>query len=274
MQDTQSGKRKSVITITIYLSISSKYMETSFYQQLSDKRASENRPISDKLKDCIFSTLDELSQKDTSIHSPGMLLGKVQSGKTSAYLGIIALSFDKGYNIVIILQKGTKALSEQTIQRVRKDYSKFIEDDQMKVFDIMHFPTNLTKWVLNQKMVIVAKKQKDNLQRVMTVLSNTYPDLKDKKILIIDDEADFASICFRKNSEEDKIEQGKISSQIDEIRRNVAESDYLQVTATPYSLYLQPDETESADGLFLPKRPLFTVTFRSFRGILVEIIIF
>ncbi len=143
-----------------------------------------------------------------------MLLGKVQSGKTSAYLGIIALSFDKGYNIVIILQKGTKALSEQTIQRVRKDYSKFIEDDQMKVFDIMHFPTNLTKWVLNQKMVIVAKKQKDNLQRVMTVLSNTYPDLKDKKILIIDDEADFASICFRKNSEEDKIEQGKISSKL------------------------------------------------------------
>lgn len=241
-------------------------MVENFYQQLAEKRKYENKPVSDKLKECIYKTVDELSKKKTTFDSPGMLLGKVQSGKTNAYLGIIALSFDKGYNIVIILQKGTKALSEQTIQRVKKDYEKFIENDEMKVFDIMNFPNNLTKWVLNQKMIIIAKKQKDNLQRVMGVLSHIYPDLKNKKILIIDDEADFASICFRKNSQEDKIEQGKISSQIDEIRRNVAKSDYLQVTATPYSLYLQPDETENEDGLFLPKRPLFTVMVPEFPG--------
>lgn len=241
-------------------------MAEDFYQQLSEKRKSENKPILDKLKGCIYETLDELSKKETTDKNPGMFLGKVQSGKTSAYLGVIALSFDKGYDIAIILQKGTKALSEQTIQRVNNDYEKFIENDKMKVFDIMKFPNNLTKWVLNQKMVIVAKKQKDNLQRVMGVLSSTYPNLKTKKILIIDDEADFASICFRKNSQEDKIEQGKISFQIDEIRRNVAESDYLQVTATPYSLYLQPDETENGDGLFLPKRPMFTVMVPEFPG--------
>jgi len=241
-------------------------MEEKFYQQLSEKRKFENKPISDELKVCIYKTLDELSKKETTINNPGMFLGKVQSGKTNAYLGIIALSFDKGYDIVIILQKGTKALSEQTIQRVKKDFEKFIENDEMKVFDIMHFPNNLTRFVLDQKMVIVAKKQIDNLRRVAGVLSKTYPDLKNKRILIIDDEADFASICFRKNSQEDKIEQGKISSQIDEIRRNVAESDYLQVTATPYSLYLQPDESENTDGLFLPKRPLFTVTVPEFPG--------
>lgn len=237
-------------------------MVEDFYQRLCRKK---KYPDSDDLKKCVYKVVDELSKKDTTINRPGMLLGKVQSGKTNAYISIITLAFDKGYDIAIILQKGTRALSEQTIQRVKKDYDEFIDNDEMKVFDIMSFPNNLTKWVLSQKMVIVAKKQKDNLQRFMGLLS-IYPVLKNKKILIIDDEADFASICFRRNSQEDKVEQGKISSQIDEIRRNVAKSDYLQVTATPYSLYLQPNEEENEKGLFLPKRPLFTVIVPEFPG--------
>ena len=111
-------------------------MSENFYQQLCEKRNSTERPDSEGVKKCVNETVDELLKKNTTINKPGMLLGKVQSGKTNAYLGIIALSFDKGYDIAIILQKGTKALSEQTIQRIKKDYEKFIENDEMKVFDI------------------------------------------------------------------------------------------------------------------------------------------
>lgn len=41
----------------------------------------------------------------------------------------------------------------------------------------------------------------------------------------------------------------------------MADSSFLQVTATPYSLYLQPEEEVSFNGtlLFKPKRPAFTV---------------
>ncbi len=45
---------------------------------------------------------------------PVMLLGKIQSGKTKTFLGIIALGFDNGFDIAVILTKPTTALARQT----------------------------------------------------------------------------------------------------------------------------------------------------------------
>lgn len=66
-------------------------------------------------------------------------------------------------------------------------------------------------------------------------------------------------LSFRRK--EGKVNAGVISKQIDELRSMVGGSGFLQVTATPYSLYLQPDEEATRNGvpLFKPKRPAFTV---------------
>jgi len=85
------------------------------------------------------------------------------------------------------------------------------------------------------------KKQKDNLSRVIDALTETYPDLKERRLLIVDDEADYASIGFRGPAKE-LMELRTTMAQINELRNKLAKSDFLQVTATPYSLYLQPDE--------------------------------
>lgn len=226
----------------------------NFYNTLT-----ANRKDDDALKACIEETVEKLMASDTSTKKPGILLGKVQSGKTRTFLGVMALAFDNGYDIAIILTKGTKPLTEQTLKRLHEDFGQFEEDNKAQVYDIMFFPKNMVPYELSQKLIIVAKKEINNLKRVLNNLTNTYPDLKNKKILIIDDEADFASISFHKEKESGLIEQGKIAQQIDEIRTKVEQSDFLQVTATPYSLYLQPDDDESEDGLFPPKRPAFTV---------------
>ncbi len=226
----------------------------NFYNTLT-----ENRKDDDALKACIEETVEKLIDSDTSSKKPGILLGKVQSGKTRAFLGVMALAFDNEYDIAVILTKGTKPLTEQTLKRLHEDFGQFEEDNKVQVHDIMFFPKNMVPYELSQKLIIVAKKETNNLKRVLNNLTNTYPDLKSKKILIIDDEADFASISFHKEKESGLIEQGKIAKQIDEIRTKVEQSDFLQVTATPYSLYLQPDDDESEDGLFPPKRPAFTV---------------
>jgi len=226
----------------------------NFYNTLT-----ANRKDDDALKACIEDTVEKLMASDTSTKKPGILLGKVQSGKTRTFLGVMALAFDNGYDIAIILTKGTKPLTEQTLKRLHEDFGQFEEDNKAQVYDIMFFPKNMVPYELSQKLIIVAKKEINNLKRVLNDLTNTYPDLKNKKILIIDDEADFASISFHKEKESGLIEQGKIAKQIDEIRTKVEQSDFLQVTATPYSLYLQPDDDESEDGLFPPKRPAFTV---------------
>ena len=59
-------------------------------------------------RDCIQQTVERLLTIETSASQPGMLLGKIQSGKTKTFLGAIALAFDNGFDIAVILTKGTK----------------------------------------------------------------------------------------------------------------------------------------------------------------------
>lgn len=227
----------------------------------------KKRGYSPELQTCIRNTVDNLLSKTTSVHQPGMLLGKIQSGKTNAFIGIIGLAFDKGYDFAIILTKGTKALARQTYERIVNDFSDFV-DDTVQIFDIMYLPNNLTGYERRQKLIFIAKKEKNNLLRIFKALEETYPDLKTKRILIIDDEADFASIGFQGNRDEG-LELKKIASLIDSLRSKFAQSDYLQVTATPYSLYLQPEDITINNELFKPTRPSFTElvpTFPSYIG--------
>src|SRR5688572_24713100 len=95
----------------------------------------------DEDKVCIQEMVDRLLSIKTSAEQPGMLLGKIQSGKTKTFLAAIALAFDNGFDIAIILTKGTKALTKQTIERVRREFSAFAEQDRVQIFDIMTVPS-------------------------------------------------------------------------------------------------------------------------------------
>lgn len=209
-------------------------------------------------KACIEDTIKRLLKVDTSAEKPGMLLGKIQSGKTKTFLAIMALAFDNGFDIAIILTKGTKALTRQTLARVRREFAHFCEQDFLQIYDIMTIPSGLTGYDLRQKLVFVAKKQSDNMDRLAKLFRDTYPQLRSKRVLIIDDEADYASIGFRRTRQEG-IVINTTSRQIDDLRQTIAASAFLQVTATPYSLYLQPDDLEVEGVEFKPVRPAFSV---------------
>jgi len=136
----------------------------------------------------------------------------------------------------------------------------FIDDGELEIYDIMHAPQSFGAFELDSKLVFVAKKQKDNLRRLIDLFKNN-PAMAAKRILIIDDEADNASIGYTKK--EDLIEAQRIATQVSKLRSAICESSYLQVTATPYSLYLQPTEIEVANVLeFKPTRPAFTKLVR------------
>ena len=225
----------------------------SFYDQLASKR--DDPP---ELREKVEEVLEKLQTEATSTKRPGILLGRVQSGKTRAFLGVIARAFDRGYDVAVILTKGTKSLAEQTLSRVKEDFREFIAADQVEVFDILHVP-DLTPYELNRKLIFVVKKEDDNLRHLLNLFEKEYPELRNKSVLIIDDEADLASVSFRKTSGISSA--GVISQQIDQLRESVTRSAFLQVTATPYALYLQPNEEIVVNGtsLFKPKRPAFTV---------------
>lgn len=229
---------------------------STFYPRLKNFRGDD-----DTLSSCINNVVRQLENSTTSSDKPGMLLGKIQSGKTRAFVGVIAGAFDQGFDIALVLTKGTKTLSAQTVARLGVDFYEFIDEDELLVLDIMKLPGKLTKSELRRKIVVVAKKQKHNLDRLADFvrLMQEQPGLQQKKVLIIDDEADLASIRFVKKRGESDISQGTIADQIDTLRNLSSKVAFLQVTATPYSLYLQPENYEDTSNcVFKPKRPSFT----------------
>lgn len=225
----------------------------SFYPEFT----SDAERYSDVDRRCMEAVVQKLLGVQTSAERPGMLLGKIQSGKTKTFLGAIALAFDNDFDISIVLTKGTKALTKQTLQRIRKEFATFEKRDQLQIFDIMTMPDTLTGYELSQKLIFVAKKQSDNMDRLQTLFQTTYPQLAGKRVLIIDDEADFASVGFRRTAAEG-IVINVTARQIDTLRDVLRSSAFLQVTATPYSLYLQPEDLVVQGIEFRPIRPAFT----------------
>lgn len=214
-------------------------------------------------------TINNLIEISTTENKPGMLLGRIQSGKTRSFMGSMALGFDNGFEVVIILTKNANALARQTYERLHKEYEALIDQDYISAYDIMSLPEDLRKFELNKKIVIVVKKEKKNVERLTKALFELYPVLSKRQMMIIDDEADYASVVYDKDKDKNLTELKVIASQLDQIKREIPTAAYLQVTATPYSLYLQPDsEVLSARG-YQPKRPAFTVlvpTYQSYIG--------
>ncbi len=205
---------------------------------------------------CAEDTVAALLNTATTSEHPGMLLGKVQSGKTRTFISVLANAFDNGFDIAIVLSKNSRALIEQTAKRLNSEFSMFIADGELEIYDIMHAPESFGAFELNSKLIFVAKKQSDNLRRLIDLFKNN-PAMAKKRTIIIDDEADNASIGYTKK--EGLIEARTIAKQVSELRSVIQQSSFLQVTATPYSLYLQPNEVAVTNVLaFRPTRPAFT----------------
>jgi hypothetical protein len=205
---------------------------------------------------CAEETVAALLTTATTSEHPGMLLGKVQSGKTRTFISVLAHAFDNGFDIAIVLSKNSRALIEQTAKRLNSEFSMFTEDGELEIYDIMHAPTAFGAFELESKLIFVAKKQNDNLRRLIDLFKK-HPAMAKKRTLIIDDEADNASIGYSQT--QGLVEARTIAKQVSELRSVIEQASFLQVTATPYSLYLQPGEVSVTNVLaFKPTRPAFT----------------
>jgi hypothetical protein len=134
----------------------------NFYERLRAQRAD-----SPALAAVVMDTVNELTTRETDERRPGMLLGKIQSGKTRAFLGIIAEAFDRGFDVAIVLTKGTRTLSQQTVRRIQSDFQVFRLGEELEVYDIMQVPA-LSAWEIDeQKLIFVAKKEANNMKRLL-----------------------------------------------------------------------------------------------------------
>lgn len=214
----------------------------------------KKKEYNEKTLNCIRQAVSKLDEIDDK---PLMMLGKIQSGKTKSFIGVISLAFDNGYDLAVVLTKNSNALAMQTAARMRDEFKAFRDEDIIEIFDIMCMPPNMSKFELDKKLIIVVKKEKNNIPKMLDFIKKYALDI-DKKCLIIDDEADFCSIGYDKNKETEDFDLRKIAAQINELRLQLT-CKFIQVTATPYSLYLQPETIDLGDKEIRPIKPADTI---------------
>jgi hypothetical protein len=237
-------------------------MANYFYNTLTQERGD-----SADLKASIEETIDKLLSYKTTSDRPGVMLGKIQSGKTRAFVGVIAKAFDEDFDVAIVLTKNSVLLGQQTTNRLQREFSTFCKEGEIDVYYVNTFnETVLRKAQMLNKKVFVAIKNYKNVEKLIACFTEHNPELANKKILIIDDEADSGSIGYRYDKKTETVEMQTTAQRLDEFRKELTKGYFLQVTATPYSLYLQPEEIVIDDELYQPIKPAFTVLLKEHGG--------
>lgn len=160
-------------------------------------------------------------------HIVSLLMGNVQSGKTSHMFGLIAAAADESFNIFVLLTTDSTLLHEQTFKRALSDLDSMCVCGEN---DYIRFQAN----ALRKPALIVLKKNSHVLKQWKNNFNST-SFCKGNPLFIIDDEADAASPNTKVNQKDFSI----INKTLDAIKRTSTSSIYLQVTGTPQSLLLQ-----------------------------------
>ncbi|ALC05559.1 stress-sensitive restriction system protein 2 [Corynebacterium deserti GIMN1.010] len=184
----------------------------------------------------ITETTDTFSERildtfDWVSFSQCLMYGDVQSGKTSHVLGIIGRAFDEGIRFALFLTSDNTRLVDQTFERI---LGAFPAVSVCNGNDEFRFRSTVKNQKNDQPVLIVLNKNKSVLERWKRVFSST-DAIHGKPLLIIDDEADAASL----NAKVNQGQQTAINKVLTEIRDFAPSCIYLQVTGTPQANLLQ-----------------------------------
>ena len=231
-----------------------------------------NPRVTSKLGQVSDEILDQCGDPlEAEFHIRGLVLGDVQSGKTSNYTAIANKAADVGYDLVIILSGIPELLRQQTQKRLDVEFcgrkSNLYLDPKAHIkyepvgvgrygnkktiacftseandFNAAVLKSNgLALDTVNGTILLVVKKN-------VTILNNLFAWLKynnplnengqiAKSLFLIDDEADNASINT-KNPESDPT---AINNAIRLLLSTFSKTTYLAVTATPFAnIFINP----------------------------------
>lgn len=186
----------------------------------------------------------------------GLVIGHVQSGKTANMTAVIAKAVDAGYNFIIVLAGLTNKLRQQTQRRLEKDVANrhrglwqlLTTDDDSGDFQGLANGRFFVPTAPNVQMAVV-KKNVAPLKRLIAAVNKTpHSSLREMKVLIIDDEADQASV----NSASNELNMTRINELIRTLLHSLPASSYVGYTATPFAnVFISPHDTHgNLDDLY------------------------
>ena len=223
----------------------------------------------DKTTDEIMDLLGNPDQPEGFLRR-GLCIGDVQSGKTSTYTGLINKAADAHYRIIILLTGTIEKLRRQTQHRIDEgfigldSYAFTLERDNVQV-GVGAIDPNTSGWAvtsttsdfnaataekivgqlnnISAPVIFVLKKNKRVLEKLEHWLRSYNASKTTNKIdlpmLLIDDEADYASV----NTKKDDITT--INKGIRKLLVLFEKANYVGFTATPYAnIFIDPDTND------------------------------
>lgn len=220
----------------------------------------------------------------------GMVVGHVQSGKTSNYIGLINKAIDVGYKMIIVMAGMLGSLRLQTQSRIDKgvigrdsgDYIdkrstntigvgrtkvkrsvfSYTSDKTRNGADRGDFNTGIADRLNvpidgDSPTVLVIKKNYRILENLIFWLSGYgnkshtgFLKIKNVPLLLIDDEADHASVNSAKPEEDIK----RINRDIRALLNLFVQKTFVGYTATPYANLFILEEYEPSDTFFIREK--------------------
>ena len=247
------------------------------YQQILRKEGKNE--LAFKLKKEVYQTLDSTPKPEEGIgwRCKGLVFGKVQSGKTSNFIGVISKALDIGYDFIIVLAGISEDLRQQTQDRIDKYIFRHeligikyynIEEDSEASINANLINLTVSSRFSNEKRksgdfkigeinrgaakrgpeILIIKKNSSILKDVLRYLdslcdedSESGKKINSKTCLIIDDECDNASVLSQTKTEfENKEETRAINKSIRRIINLFKRVSYIGYTATPENVVMQP----------------------------------
>ena len=232
--------------------------------------------VLDTLDQTLDTILDHLGDPEDlgSWERRGLVIGEVQSGKTGTYVGLIDKAIDAGYKVIVLLTGSTESLRQQTQSRIdqgvvgrdsllalhnERQISKgslsvgigeFLASTSTLVSlttmtsDFRKSSLQATNMVLGpEKVVIFVTKKNTRVLQSIDAWFNMQRGNSEKlslPLLLIDDEADFASINTNREGDDPTATNAAIRSLLQQFRRNT----YVGFTATPFANIFIDDEED------------------------------
>lgn len=246
------------------------------YLQVEKNFAPETINKIDRLTDRILDGLFDPTG-NFQIDKKGLVVGQVQSGKTSNYTGLICKASDAGFKLIVVLAGMHNNLRSQTQLRLDEGFLGF-DTQHTRAFNqntirigvgriantgIAHSLTSSLdngdftqgaanalglNFDTNEPIIAVIKKNPHVLRRLFQWFaaqaaegSEVQRIIRSKSLLLIDDEADNASI----NISNDPERRSTINNWITRILELFGKSGYVGYTATPFANIFIPLEEDN-----------------------------
>lgn len=187
---------------------------------------------------------------DVNQNMQGIVIGKVQSGKTMSMMALISMALYEGYNLVIILAGSYDSLREQTQERLNNSFNISGNSLIDSITSIDEYGKNSSSWDNNilkfdrhtnkrKRTILCIKKNTKVIERVVNDLNKYYKQFEEQpsryediKALIIDDEVDSVTPDNKPGRGGSPTNQSIIR-----LRNQIKKNSYVGYTATPQACF-------------------------------------